>query len=316
MQINKSHIQPYDPSKDANDVADLWQTALGQTWPLSSSRIQRVLSGPEAQHFVLREDGRLIGFVATFKGYQEQQPVGYLAALLVAPQWQGRGIGTMLHDVALEHLRAVGVDAIHLGRHSPRFWNGVPTNLPEARTFFQRRGWQWSETVYDLVQNLTTFIMPERVSRRMAEERVTFAVATRETVDDLLAFEAREFPHWLPGYELCARLGDYQDLFAARDAKGDVIGTLIMYSPQSHPARTDLIWQGLLGEDAGAIGSVGVAEAERGRGVGLALVAYGSALLRERRVGNCYIDWVVLTDFYAKLGYQIWREYAMSQAML
>jgi beta-N-acetylhexosaminidase len=60
------------------------------------------------------------------------------------------------------------------------------------------------------------------------------------------------------------------------------------------------------------MGSVGVAESERGRGIGLGMVAQASELLKERGVRNCYIDWVELTDFYSKVGYTKWREYSLS----
>ena len=42
------------------------------------------------------------------------------------------------------------------------------------------------------------------------------------------------------------------------------------------------------------------------------MVAHASALLKAHGVEKCYIDWVVLTDFYGKLGYQIWRGYDMA----
>jgi beta-N-acetylhexosaminidase len=85
-----------------------------------------------------------------------------------------------------------------------------------------------------------------------------------------------------------------------------------MYTPQSHPERTDVIWQTLLGHEAGGIAAVGVAQTARGRGIGIAIVARASEILKEAGVHNCYIDWVELTDFYAKLGYEKWREYRTS----
>ncbi|HXR65263.1 MAG TPA: GNAT family N-acetyltransferase, partial [Ktedonobacteraceae bacterium] len=99
-----------------------------------------------------------------------------------------------------------------------------------------------------------------------------------------------------------------------RDQKtGQVVGTLLMSTPQAHAERTDLVWRVLLGADAGSMGAVGVAEAEQGRGIGIALVARASDLLKERDVRNCYIDWVVITDFYARVGYKKWRAFQMSE---
>ncbi len=307
-------IQPYDAQRDAAALTELWRTSVGHTWPLSGARIQRVLTtGPSPQHFVVREDGRLVGFAATFKGLRDQKLTGHLAALLVAPDRQGRGIGTALHDVALDHLRAAGVRSIQLGSILPRFWCGVPGNLPGAVAFFQKRGWTYANVVYDMVQDVRDYHIDPRITQRMQREQITIEPATRDNVADALAFEGREFPNWLHfHFEPYANLGDYQDILVARNAHNHVVGTLCMVTPRSHPARVDLIWQDVLGEDAGGLGAVGVAEAERGCGIGIALVARGTEILRARGVRNVWIDWLVIPDFYARAGYKIWREYHTS----
>jgi len=146
----------------------------------------------------------------------------------------------------------------------------------------------------------------------MVTEGIRFELATSEQADELCALEQREFPEWLNAFQAIIELGDYHDLLLARDHTGNIIGSLILYAPQSHPTRTDVLWSALLGSNAGALGCVGIAEAERGRGAGLALVARASEILKERGVETCYVHWVVLTGFYGKLGYTVWRGYEMS----
>ena len=124
-------------------------------------------------------------------------------------------------------------------------------------------------------------------------------------------FEAREFPNWLGAFERVVESGDYNDLLVGRDAAGHIVASLIMYTQHSNVKRHDVLWQGIFGKKLGAIGCVGVTEKEQGRGIGIALVARATELLTERDVVHCAIDWVVLTDFYAKLGYRIWRGYHM-----
>jgi hypothetical protein len=41
-----------------------------------------------------------------------------------------------------------------------------------------------------------------------------------------------------------------------------------------------------------------------------------SDVLKARGIKNCYIDWVELTDFYAKLGYAKWRSFATSKRQI
>src|SRR5260370_26802221 len=150
----------------------------------------------------------------------------------------------------------------------------------------------------------------------MLEQQITVEPGRKEDMVEVLAFEEREFPNWLTLYECNDRLGDYQDVLVARDLSqgGQVVGTLRMNTARSHPQRPELLWPGLLGDDVGAMGAVGVAASKQGRGIGIAMCAKASDLLKERGVGTCYIDWVApdTTHFYEKLGYVRWRSYHTS----
>jgi beta-N-acetylhexosaminidase len=313
MQVTIEHIQLYNADRDVADVHSLWQAVFAPNWSINQERMTKVLNGPEPQHFVARINGRIVGFAATLQSSKDGIKSGQLAALLVHPDIQRQGIGSALYDTALAHLQATGASSIQLGSIVPRFWPGIPTQLPKAMDFYKAKGWEPSETVYDLAQDLSAYQTPATIIQRAEKEHITISSATSQNVTDALAFEAKEFPAWLPLFERCADLGDYRDILTARDEDGRVVGTLIMYSQYSHPERTDLIWQDLLGENAGAIGAVGVSERERGRGIGIALVAAASALQKQRAVQNCFIDWVTQTDFYAKVGYEKWHAYLYSQ---
>lgn len=312
MQEMADKIQPYDDTRDLASVFLLWQTTVGKTWPIDFGRFRQILSAPNARHFVAREQEQLIGFAATAQSQNWNTQAGHLQLVLVAPSWRGKGLGSALHEAALAHFRASGAQIAQLGGLVPRFWCGVPGNLPHARAFFGKRGWDFDQPVYDLVQDLRQYSTPPAIYQRIAEQGITLAPGRAEDVPEILEFEKREFPNWLQHYERCSRLGDYQDMLLARNHDGRLVGTLLMYTPQSSAERTDVIWRVLLGFDAGAMGAVGVAPSEQGRGAGIALVARASDLLKERGVRNCYIDWVEITGFYAKLGYTKWREYSTS----
>jgi beta-N-acetylhexosaminidase len=313
MQEKPWLIETYRATTDLAATFLLWQAAIGQIWPIDFQRFQQILAAPRAEHFVVREQGQIIGFAATSHSPAWGKEIGYFLALLVAPNWQRRGLGAALHEHALNHLRAAGVDYFRLGGHSPRFWCGVPENLPGALAFFQARGWEYAETVYDLSQNLSQYHTPPAIEQRMLQQQITLNLASEADMPAILAFEEREFPNWLQHYERLARLGEYRDVLMARDHDGQVLGALLMSTPQSHTERTDVVWRVLLGSDAGSMGAVGVAPSAQGRGIGIALVARASDLLKTRGIRNCYIDWVVITDFYAKLGYKKWRAFKMSE---
>jgi beta-N-acetylhexosaminidase len=308
-------IEQYDAGLDGDAASHVWQAALGEVWPLTPELFQRVTGVAGGHHYLAREDGEAVGLVAT---QLEQEGTasdltGCIMAIAVAPWAQSRGIGRALHDRALDYLRQAGARSVQLGGgRISRFWPGVPDNLPNALRFFNALGWQPDGISHDMVRHLGDFQAPDRVYQTLLDRHIELAVPSQADVERILAFEAREFPSWLQAFAEVAELGDYHDLLVGRDNEGRILASLIMYSPQSHPSRTDAIWKTLLGDNLGALGVVGVAAAEQGQGFGLALVARGSELLRERGVGNCHIGWTHLLGFYGKLGYSRWESYAMS----
>jgi GNAT superfamily N-acetyltransferase len=85
----------------------------------------RVLVEPDVEVYVAEaDDGDVVGSVSVGGGF--------LRTLYVVPAHQGSGIGTALHDHALERLRA-------LGAAEAKLWT-LEGNTG-ARRFYERRGW-------------------------------------------------------------------------------------------------------------------------------------------------------------------------------
>jgi predicted N-acetyltransferase YhbS len=313
MLKTSNRIETYVFDMDVTPIFELWQQTVGQKWPLSVTHLRQTLASPEARLFVAKEDGQIVGLLAGLKRCGEEAEKAHITALLVAPDWQRQGIGTELYHTALEQFRAEGVHQVQVGGGWPRFWPGVPTNLPAGLAFFQAQGWHFDHTVYDLLQNLQSYVTPQYIHSRIVSEQISFEPATQENIDELLTFEMREFPGWADHFQRVVGVGDYSDILMARDATGEVVATLTTYSKLSHPSRCDVLWQPLSDNNVGAIACVGVAPAERERGIGLGLVARASELLRDQGLASCYIDWVFLTDFYARLGYEKWRAYSTGE---
>jgi GNAT superfamily N-acetyltransferase len=312
-------IRAYRASHDADAVYDLWQAALGPVWPVTPDLLKGVLTEHpayhEGDHFVAERHGRMVGFAATqvYRGAPAPEPRGGIAAIVVDPQARRRGIGAALHAAAVEHLRQTGMRRAQLaGGAAARFWPGVPVNLPEAIAFFRACGWEFTETSHDLVRHLRDYATPAGIYQRVAGEPIAIQVATAEDVPEVLAFEAREFPSWSDGFRGIAGAGDHADLLVARDARRAIVGTLEMFGPQPHSVSASFVWKRLLGDDMGGLGAVGVAPEARERGIGTAMVARASEILRERGVGQSHVGWTWLLDFYGRLGYRPWREYQMS----
>jgi len=109
-----AHVYPPEryPFPD-DEIRTLWAAALAD---------------PEIEVYVAECDGAPAGSVSVGEEY--------LRTLYVLPGYQGRGVGSALHDLALERLRARGV-------HEARLWT-LEENHP-GRRFYERRGWRLTE---------------------------------------------------------------------------------------------------------------------------------------------------------------------------
>jgi GNAT superfamily N-acetyltransferase len=283
-------VRAFEPTADRPALVRLWATTLDSVWPLDPDALEVIRDG-----LVAERRGEVVGLVAV--------DAGSIPLLLVAPPAQRAGIGSTLHAGALELLRERGAERVSLGRGGEEhLWPGVPANLPDAAAFFQAHGWTWDHVAIDLVRDLRDYVDPIGAVAGAAAARISLAVVGQADLPDVLSFEEAHFPEWLDSF----RRGDWS-ILAARDSEGANLGTLLFRGPG--PVST--FWQ-LLGADSAAIACVGVAESAQGRGVGSALVARASELLRDAGAGVCLIDWVVRTDFYRRVGYEPWREYLMA----
>jgi len=287
-----SVIRTYDASGDAESVHELWCRALGEAWPVDRARFGSVVR----EGLVAVCDERIVGVAACVAG----ESVGSLQLLLVDPAQRGRGIGGSLLQGTLEYLGRRGVGRVHLaGTPGPYFWPGLPADLRAARPFLEKRGWAFHGSCWDLVRSLHHYETPADVRLRQAD--LTYRWVTPADRDRLLEFERAHFPYW-EGYY--ARDEALDEAVIAVDGSGSIVGSLL-----ATDFRRPQLWRGILGDDSGAIGAVGVHESQRGRGAGTALVAFACDQLRARGVRQCHIGWTTLLTFYGRLGFQPWREF-------
>jgi GNAT superfamily N-acetyltransferase len=85
---------------------------------------QRALEDPDIEIYVAEVDGEPAGSVGV--GH------GFLRTLYVLPEHQGTGVGSALHDHALDRLRALGCSEAKL-------WTLEENHA--GRHFYERRGW-------------------------------------------------------------------------------------------------------------------------------------------------------------------------------
>lgn len=287
-------IRSFAPVADRESVEELWAAAMPPAWPVLPAGIAQLRAG-----LVAEAGSGLAGFVAV-------DAAGSIPLILVAPACQRRQIGTALLAAALAELRTGGATEVTAGSGGPFYiWPGVPHDLPGAIGFFASRGWQHTHDTVDLVTDLRQYRPPPAAYANAARNGIIISQAGRAELADVLAFEAATFPSWSHWF---AESG-HANILAARDDAGGIAGTLLLDGPDA-----DSVFTPILGPAAGTIGCVGVTAARQGQGVGTALIARASEILREAGTRNCHIGWTTRESFYCHAGYQPWRRYAMFSA--
>lgn len=285
-------LRALDPERDRALLERLWAAALGPVWPVLPGALELLQGGLVAER------------VETEVGVVALDSAGSIPLLLVDPAYRRRGVGTRLLEAGMARLGELGVTTVGLGSGGDDYiWPGVPDDLPGAAGFFEARGWRFDHTVLDLVADLRGYRVPAGVGERAGRAGVSIEVMTEPERAEVLAFEAATFPDWVTWFE---RLDS--SVLVARDRAGAVAGTLLFRGP---PRAT--IYEPLLGTEAGTVGCVGVAPPARGAGVGSAMVARASELLRDEGTRACHIGWTRRERFYGRLGYAPWRRYHMAR---
>jgi beta-N-acetylhexosaminidase len=316
-------IRPLDPERDRPLLERLWEAALGSIWPLTPGALDLVKeglvaergdggnhseSGPgetdRAGHGLAAVAADPVDRVGRGVGVVAVDPAGSIPLLVVDPAYQRRGVGTRLLEAGMARLGRLGATTVALGSGgSDYIWPGVPEDLPGAVGFFRARGWGFDHTVIDLVADLRGYEAPAGVGERAGRAGVSIQVMKAPERAEVMAFEAATFPDWVGWFE---RLDS--SVLVARDRAEAVAGTLLFRGPLGAT-----IYEPLLGPDAGTIGCVGVAAPARGAGVGSAMVARASELLRDAGTRACHIGWTRRERFYTRVGYSPWRRYHMAR---
>jgi len=309
-------VVPYRPDINCKEVYSLWECNFGKCWPITLDIFREITeavhSGVETYQLVARDPaGRILGYLGS-QIRSRRDTEASIVLLVVAPDCQRQGIGTKLLSAAMERFRDEKIATVHAGANAELpFWQGIPTCLQAAKSFFGKHRWEIYEKSYDLIMDLRNLEPPEWVSERPRQRGICIRTARAEDVSALLQFLKAEFPDWRRWYAREVEERGTKNIIIA--CKGSQVVGSMFISDVNSPDWAGRQWRMFLGEDMGAIGAVGVKELEREKGVGLAMVSEASQILRNRGIRNCFVHWTWLVDWYGKLGYKVWQEYWMAK---
>jgi len=307
-------IDTYEPKSESMKpyaVFDLFKRTIGRDWQISQNEFTERIFGDESadvnsRYAVLREGENILGFIAFKYKASGDKPKGQIALILVDQSYQRQGWGTKLIEHALSEMKQAGVYDVQLGAGAGSYlWPGVPENLPKAQAFFTSQGWTFTEDSIDMIGDIRKYSTPVSVSERL-DPSVTFRYPDAGMKDALLAFEQEHFPEWYEYFKKHLDDESWETILVAVNQDNEILGSTLV-------TISKFTWQEMFDGPVGSIGTLGVSKQHRGKGIGLALAARATELLKERRASYCFLGWTYLADWYKKLGYEVWREYKISR---
>lgn len=304
---------PFERSPEiCRAVADLWNAAAGPALAIRPFFVEhntQPMPGLAQEGCLARIDGQTAGAVlasAVRKGPFRGQ--AWVDLLVVSPQFQRRGAGSALLEWAEDWLAGQGGVEVHIGGSLNPFAPGLPVELG-TQGFFRVHGYNVDaqHCEWDVARSLEEYqtLYPHPLPG--ADLRPLQPGEEGE----LLAFLQREFPdRWLYEVEQFFRIGGRATDFMALRTEIGLDGFCWMtFADSARPL--DRFYMRGLPEPWGQLGPLGVGAGCRGKGFGGAMVDAAICHLKARGVAGSLIDWTDLLDFYARFGYQPYRQYLM-----
>ncbi|KAJ5773937.1 hypothetical protein N7457_008833 [Penicillium paradoxum] len=312
-------LTPFDATNDLDEIIKVWAAAL-PTYPLPTESLRSLIVRPYGHHFVARIGSELVGFCLAYINAHGEPKTVHIAVLAVSPDYQRQGVGIALLQETRAHFRTTfNINKVNLGSSFPRFWPGIPKDLPESvQHFFTHRGFRLNPPnarSVDLYQDIRNFQSPEKYITRANERGFRFAPLKPEDYEACLVGQRRNFSHnedWVQAY-VALNPDQYPDsVMTAFDSEGQQVGWTLMLGPSD---VLNVIWAfpQTCGPKTGLIGAVGIDEAHRKYGIGLALICHAIEHMKQRGIEGVFVDWVALDGWYEQVGFETWRSYRPGQ---
>ncbi|MHA6484182.1 GNAT family N-acetyltransferase [Paenibacillus sp. strain BS8-2] len=301
-------------------IVELWNQEWSESFPMRDRLItQNVFQDPnwlkEGSWIALDEsENHVIGFVIT-KGYRDdlepfgiRRDIGWIQALFVAEQRRGTGIGSGLLRRAEDALIKHGARRILLGNDlQSRLFPGLPEPDEATKRWFENRGYENTENVFDLVNHYSEDDQVELP----ALEGAALSVATASDRERMEAFMTRCFPGgWDYQHREYWKRGGTGREYVLLERDGDMIGFCRINDEHSPLLAQNIYWAPTFEDPLGGIGPLGIDESYRGYRYGISIVQAAIHYLLQRGTRSIVIDTTPFVDFYGKLGYSTWRTYA------
>ncbi len=295
-------VRTYHGGDEAQIIA-LWNRTLVRDPITSQVFYHKVLLDPNFDPggvFVAVDQDKILGYIQAVVrrvplGTDYEPDLGWITALMVDRGVQRQGLGSQLLDHALRYLKGHGRSRVEFSPYAPFYVvPGVDrVGYPGAIEFFQSHGFSVQYSPVAMDKGLVDFIMPQDVQQHIElldRQGVVIEPISPPFYARLFEFCDREFyADWSRSLrEALALAIDPSQLLICRE--GDtVLGFALFGAYDGHLER---------------FGPFGVAEAERGRGLGKALLYQALQTMKQR---GCHSAWFLWTGERSPAGYLYYR---------
>lgn len=318
-------LLPYEAAA-APHVVQLWNQAIGDTFPLRESVLRQCLEeNPSARPedgCLAWENGRLVGFgylgvhrldLAGTATFRER---GQIQAVLVGPEWRRRGIARRIAGHLAAIARERGIKRLEAAGGMFYLWGGIPDDLPDASPFSQAIGFELDGVSWDLRGDVTGLHVDKASAALLRDEHLTIEPATEADAAGALAFLLAEFggEWWHETSWFLDRGGDPATLLLLRDASQRIVGLCRVHRPDVRPIGPPHFWAARRPPAAGGLGPIGIAADRRGVGLGRALLVSALDQLRIAGLTDVVIDLTSLLGYYGSHGFEPWMTWRHGSA--
>lgn len=309
-----------------NKIIELWNRNIGILFPMDEKLFLGNLEMDKSldQEYIIGafDEGKLAAFIIYKKHIADlgvipaKKENGNINSIIVDFQYRNIGIGSKLLEICTKELKNQGVKSLEIGRDTFHFFPGLPTEYIKSVEFFKNRGFKEEYKSYDLVCDIRDINLDEiRMLRGLKinnDDRFSFEELTEKYKNSLMEFLKKTFPgRWLAdmkiflGYHM-----KYKDIIITIDKKeNSVVGFSHIFDKNSKVLGPGVYWRGLLGDNYGGLGPIGIDTEYRKLGLGLTLLYRCIEIQKKRGVGKMCIDWTDLFNFYGLFNFMPWKSY-------
>lgn len=300
---------------ELDNIYKLWNNLYGKIYPISEELFNRNLTNAslEDSFVVLDENNNLIAFIiCKFWNDAFIIPVYteacWINLFCVEPKYRKQGIGTQLLKLVENAAIKKGKKQLYLGRDYNNYFPGLPVDLQSSTNWFEKRNFEKTYDTYDLIKVINC---PENDKIKLKNNNIIFRTATINDKEALIEFAHRNWPgRWEKEIRDYFELGGNGEEYALAVDNNIICAFAKMSLPTT---KTSLISYSLTWKKRfnklGGIGPLGVDVSYRKRNLGFDIVAFANNILIDNAASDIIIDWTGLTDFYRKMGFEVFKSY-------